>query len=103
MTPTLMLSCAAAVVTPAAKTIAASVILLAYCLMFCPSIVRAALADLVATRSVRGISSTSYAKRVEPDGTRAGPGRQWLSWWNDNMGSEWPGKPKLPHVTRQIA
>src|SRR5215471_14354362 len=69
MTPTLMLSCAAAVVTPAAKTIAASVILLAYCLMFCPSIVRAALAGLVATRSVRGISSTlSLSARVRPRG-----------------------------------
>jgi hypothetical protein len=32
-----MLSCAAAVVTPAARTIAASVVvLLAYCLMFVP-------------------------------------------------------------------
>src|SRR5262249_42201938 len=63
----------------------------------CPSIVRgAAPADpRVATRSVRGVSSTSYTKRVEPL-ARCGPaGPQWLSYRDDNMRSERPGKPKL--------
>jgi hypothetical protein len=38
MTPTLIVSCAGAVVTAAARTIAASAAVLAYCFMFVPPV-----------------------------------------------------------------